>query len=160
MADKDLEKKHPSLSFPYIETANNQIIFEDLAIAQHLARQNMPSGLYGGSMFQEAQVDQWIAWALDLRDYTVRANAAIFEGSAGGFKDDSKAIKDLLRNLDRHLKGKQFLVGNQITLADIFVAHIINIPMSLYIDPGFRKSTPSLEAWYSAYIKNANVIAG
>jgi glutathione S-transferase len=54
MKDKDLEKRHPSMSFPYIETANGEIIFEDLAIAQHLARQNRPSGLYGNSMFQEA----------------------------------------------------------------------------------------------------------
>ena len=57
-------------------------------------------------MFQEAQVDQWIAWALDLRDHTTRANAAIFEGMAGGFKEDSKVIKDQLRHLDAHLKSK------------------------------------------------------
>ena len=66
----------------------------------------MPSGIYGTGPFQEAQVDQWIAWALDLRDYTTRANAAIFQGTSGGFKDDSKIIKDRLRPLDAHLKGK------------------------------------------------------
>lgn len=101
-----MEKRHPSLSFPYIETADGQIIFEDLAIAQHLARQNRPSGIYGNTMFEEAQVDQWISWALDLRDYTKRANAAIFEGTESGFKDDSKTIKDRLRQLDAHLKSK------------------------------------------------------
>jgi len=33
-----MQKKNPSESFPFIETAAGQVIFEDLAIAQHLAR--------------------------------------------------------------------------------------------------------------------------
>lgn len=104
--DKKLLERHPSLSYPYIETADGKIVFEDLAVAQHLARQNRPAGLYGNTMFEEAQVDQWIAWALDLRDYTTRANAAIFEGAPFDFKNDSKVVKDRLRQIDSHLKGK------------------------------------------------------
>ena len=83
-----------------------QIIFEDLAIAQHLARQNRPSGLYGSSMFEEAQIDQWISWALDLREYSTKANAAIFGAAEGDFKNDSKVLKDRLRSLDAHLKTR------------------------------------------------------
>jgi glutathione S-transferase len=49
--DKDLAKRHPSMSFPYLETSSGDIIFETTAIACHLARLNPNSGLAGSNPF-------------------------------------------------------------------------------------------------------------
>lgn len=55
------------------------------------------------------------------------------------------------------MKGRQFIVGNQITLADVFVGSVIQTPMQLYIDPGFRKTIPNVESWFTAYVKDSRV---
>lgn len=57
------EAKKSTISFPYIKTAKDETIFEASAIAAHLARMNPASGLSGVGAFQEASVNQWVAWS-------------------------------------------------------------------------------------------------
>jgi len=61
--DKDLAIRHPSLHYPYLETQAGEIIFETSAIASHLARMNPAANLAGSKAFEEAQINQWVAWA-------------------------------------------------------------------------------------------------
>jgi glutathione S-transferase len=50
------------LSFPFLETDDGQLIFESSAVATYFARCASKSGLYGQTPFQQAKVDEWIAW--------------------------------------------------------------------------------------------------
>ena len=50
------------MQFPFLETAEGDLIFECPAVASYIARCAPQCGLYGQSTFQQAKVDEWIAW--------------------------------------------------------------------------------------------------
>lgn len=60
--------------------------------------------------------------------------------------DMSKALS----TLNAHLKksGSEYLVNNQITLADIVVASALVYPFKLVCDPKYLKSYPEVVAWF------------
>jgi glutathione S-transferase len=49
--DKNLAQKHPSLEFPYLQTAGGDIVSEQSAIALYIARINASAGLLGKNAF-------------------------------------------------------------------------------------------------------------
>jgi len=61
--DKDLEKKHPSLTLPYLKTQSGDIISTPSGIMGYIGRSSADAKLFGKSVFEEGQVNQWIAWA-------------------------------------------------------------------------------------------------
>jgi hypothetical protein len=61
--DKDLEKKHPSLTLPYLKTSSGDIISTPSAIMGYIGRSSTDAKLFGSTVFEEGQVNQWIAWA-------------------------------------------------------------------------------------------------
>ena len=126
--DKDLAKKHPSLSFPYIETKSGEVVFEQTAIAGFLARMNTGSGLLGSGAFKTAQVNQFIAWAQctqPLVDSVVSQIQGSTKFNNESYTKDLKALKEKAKTLNSLLKGKKFLVGDSVTLADLAVAHVL-----------------------------------
>lgn len=126
--DKDLAKKHPSLSFPYIETKSGEVVFEQTAIAGFLARMNTGSGLLGSGAFKTAQVNQFIAWAQctqPLVDSVVSQIQGSTKFNNESYTKDLKALKEKAKALNSLLKGKKFLVGDSVTLADLAVAHVL-----------------------------------
>jgi len=60
--DKELEKKHPSLTLPYLKTSSGDIISTPSAIMGYLGRSS-DAKLFGKTVFEEGLVNQWIAWA-------------------------------------------------------------------------------------------------
>jgi hypothetical protein len=68
----------------------------------------MGSGLCGKTPFQEAQVDQWVGFATSLSNNTQCASNMLLTGSTNSacFTTCVKNIKDSLKTLDTHLKGK------------------------------------------------------
>ena len=59
-----------------------------------------------------------------------------------------QTLKDNVTDLDRALKGKNFLVGDQLTFADIFVFCSLIPAYQLVIDPEFRGSTTNATKWF------------
>lgn len=58
------------------------------------------------------------------------------------------AHKADLRLINSALEKKDFLVGNNVTIADIVVFGSSYLQMSIALDPGFRKSIPHFDAWF------------
>ena len=148
------EKDAKALGFPYLQTSAGEIISEASAIACHLAR--MSSGLFGSTPFQEAQVNQWISWAQCL--------APVVETVANGIMGDPKKLnkaaydnglkklKEEAKALNTCLKGKKFLVGDQLTLADLVCAYVLTPAFQLVLDAGFRKGMADIAKWFEAYV--------
>jgi glutathione S-transferase len=152
--DKALASKNPALQFPYLESASGDVLSEQSAIAKHLARMNPECGLVGHSAFEEGQVNQWVAWAEHISAITTRIEGAIL-GTAKvpteRYNQDVKTLKDAAKVLNAHLNGKTWIVGNQPTLADIFVGHTLTTSFQLTLDGGFRKGMSHLAKWFEAY---------
>jgi glutathione S-transferase len=50
--------------------------------------------------------------------------------------------------LNTHLEGKQWLVGNSVTLADVSNFISLMTSFALILDGGFRKAMPHVTAWF------------
>ena len=131
--EKDFKAKNPTGLFPLLETANGDILFESSAIAQHFARHAPASGLLGQTVFQQAKVDEWIAWFQQNLGPSLRP---IIMPVLTGSEESADATKKFLANvkvLNEYLEDgdKSFLVGDNLTVADIMAAALLSLPYQL-----------------------------
>lgn len=64
------------------------------------------------------------------------------------FNQITKLLKEWSKNLDENLKGKSYLVGDQLTIADIAIASSYYWLFRLLLDDKARTQLPNLLAWY------------
>ena len=57
-------------------------------------------------------------------------------------------LKDNLKLLNNHLKGKTYLVGKTVTIADIFLTLITMELQQVILDPNFRNSMSNLNSHF------------
>ena len=69
-----------------------------------------------------------------------------------------KEVKDVIMKLNKHLDGKQFLVGDHLSIADLAVFLSAFPAMELALDAGFRKACPHFAAWYERITKMPETI--
>ena len=119
------KSKAPNGRYPYLESSDGSMIFEVEAISKHIARMNPSKNLLGKSLFNEAQVNQWIHWCQTtwlkaihpplFGVYGIGKPIAPAEFSAG-----IKDMKVAAKVFDTHLKNKQWIAGDSISLADLY----------------------------------------
>ena len=62
------------------------------------------------------------------------------------------------------MKGKQFLVGNKLSVADVVLATAFIAPFQTVLDAAFRKESPNFSNWFiklmaePAFIKRVGII--
>ena len=83
------------IQFPFLETDEGDLIFECAAIATYIARCAPGSGLYGQSAFQQAKVDEWIAW----NQATFTANALCLYGVLGHKEITADQFNETVKSL-------------------------------------------------------------
>lgn len=159
--NKELAAKHPTFSFPFLELASGDIISGSSAIASHLARMNPNSGLLGSTPFQEAQVNQWVTWSEFLLP-TVDLIAGAIQGTnkidTARFNDLIKKLKEQVKIMNSHLNGKEWLVGDKFTLADVFAGSILTPAFQLVLDAGFRKGMSHAGQWFERFAAIPEVV--
>jgi len=69
-----------------------------------------------------------------------------------------KKLKAHMKILDSYLDGKYYLVGDNITIADIMVAMYLSIPYQMLFDAGYRKAIPNATEWFEKIISLPAVI--
>lgn len=145
----------PTGKAPVLQTPSGEVIFESTSIARYIAKLRRDTGLTGnGSVSQEASVDQWCDFAANH----IELPACVWWYPVVGYMPFNKdayvrAKADMskaLSTLNAHLKksGSEYLVNNQITLADIVVASALVYPFKLVCDPKYLKSYPEVVAWF------------
>jgi len=149
--------KFPNAKFPALETPDGFKLFESSAIARYLASLAPESKLLGTTAQEAALVDQWISFG----DNEVRVpmiNAlTVLRGQAGAY---SQAIEHHWRQrviphlelLDVHLNSRTFLVGNNLTIADLTLATIVQQAFSTLADAPARAKLPNLVRWYEKVV--------
>lgn len=62
-----------------------------------------------------------------------------------------QSIAEALQVLEDSLQDdKSFLVGDSLTLADIFIVSTLLYPFKLVADAAYRKPFPNVERWFTA----------
>ena len=161
--DKDLEKKHPSLTLPYLKTQSGDIISTPSGIMGYIGRSSADAKLFGKSVFEEGQVNQWIAWAECLAPSMDALQGMLFDTPKDldikKFNSIVDEVKKQVTPLNNLLKGKKWIVGDSVTMADIACASVLTPAFQLVFDAGFRKGRTDLAKWFEAFVALPQVVS-
>jgi elongation factor 1-gamma len=154
--------KAASGAFPYLQTSDGSIISEAEAVAKHVARLNSNNKLLGKNAFEEAKINEWISWVQsDWNAAAVPAVEAVYGTQtleSAAFSEAVKEVKVLGKMLDGYLKGKQWLVGDSISLGDLYLGASLAPAFQTILDAGFRKAHPDLSEWFERWSKHHPVV--
>jgi glutathione S-transferase len=138
---------NPNAAVPAIDDGGFKL-WESLAINLYLAKKHGDKGLYPKSLQDEAKAWQWALWTAT----GVEGPIALWQSHAlmlpAEKRDPNQAVEALqklagpLKVLDDHLKGHQFLIGNQFTVADLNLASVMSRATQMDLS-----ATPSVKAW-------------
>lgn len=129
-----------------VDKNNGRHLCQSAAILEYLAD---TLGKFGGATLEERiQAREWLYWDFErLATPLYRARlirAGFFEAAPGVAEDCSNAVKGALTILDQHLAGRNWLVGEGATIADIDIYGVV----AYAGEAGFALSDyPHVEAW-------------
>jgi len=63
-----------------------------------------------------------------------------------------------LKILDKHLNGKKYLIGENLSLADLQIGTSLSIGFQSVFDKNFREEIKNLTQWYERFINNPAII--
>lgn len=145
----------PTGKAPILQTPAG-VVFESNAIAKYLAKIRRDTGLTGNGLYEEAAVDAWVDFAANALElptsvwvYPVLGYMPFQKAAYEKAKTDLAAG---LATLNDYLLTKTYLVGDQITLADITVASALIYPMKLVCDKAYLKPFGNVVRWFSTCV--------
>jgi len=155
VATPSAEAAATSGKIPVLET-DQGCIFSSTAIARYISRISRPAGLYGQNILDGGMIDSWIEFC--THELEVPLCTWVFP-VMGVFEDVPEAtavakedVKRAMTVLNNHLLHNTFMVGHQITLADITVCCALVDGFKLVLDEQFRKPFGNLMRWFSLCI--------
>jgi elongation factor 1-gamma len=143
-------KIHPYGKAPAIQTSEGNI-FESNSIARYLARKS--NSLYGKNAIEQTQIDQWLDnIRMDIAAQ-VRIVYAIYgwpchQASKEDFEHGVAELVKTLKVVDGHLKNHQFLVGNELSIADIALISDLHSSFRFVFTHVERKALVNLSAYF------------
>ncbi|GAB2847094.1 glutathione S-transferase family protein [Pseudoduganella ginsengisoli] len=154
-----LGEVNPNSKIPVLED-NGFVLWESCAIMQYLAdktaqQRGEPHSLYPWDIKVRADINRWMFWACQhfAPAIGVLTWERVWKGFVTGQPADPREVdrgcEELAQYatvLDGHLKDRQWLVGDHVTLADYAVAAplMYRVKASLPVD-----QYPNMLAWFS-----------
>lgn len=145
--------KFPAGKVPAFEGSDGLCLAESDAIAQYIAQSGpCASQLLGQDPATSALIRQWISftdgeivpYALDLVIW--RVNLGPYDETTE--KKALARIEYALGVLEKHLDGRTWLVGDQLTLADLTLASALVWPFMHIVDEAMRERYSKVVSWY------------
>ncbi len=127
------------------------VLWESHTIIRYLARQYADGAWYPGDAKACGEVDKWMDW---MQAFLLPATFAAFWGLIRTPEDerDMDAIRasstesaKLFGILDAHLRGRDYMTGDQISIADVPVGALTYRWYGLDVE---HPDYPALRAWY------------
>jgi len=137
---------------PTFEGADGYVLSESIAIAVYLTSQNEKTTLLGKTKQDYASILRWMSYA----------NSEVLPPLGGWFRpiigrdpynkknvdDSSKAALKAVATFEEHLTNHTYLVGERLTLADLFAAGIFGRGFQYFFDKAWRAENPNVTRWY------------
>lgn len=148
---------------PTFEGADGFVLSECIAIAVYLASQNEKTSLLGKTKQDYATILRWMSFA----------NSEVLPPLGGWFRpilgrdpynkknveDSQKAALKAVHAIEEHLLTHTYLVGERLTLADIFATSILARGFQYFFDKQWRDSNPNVTRWYETVYNQASYSA-
>jgi len=137
---------------PTFQGSDGYILSECIAVAIYLTSQNEKTTLLGKTKQDYASILKWMSFA----------NTEIMAPLGGWFRpligrdpynkknveDSQKAALKAVHVLEEHLLVNTYLVGERLTLADLFVISILGRGFQFFFDKKWREENPNVTRWY------------
>lgn len=158
------KKLNPLGKVPTIETKSGSL-FEVGAILRHIADNS--DILNCENLRDSAEVDQWFEWVHIDFETIVGHNFLAITGLDGPFmpKLSKKAFEDEVKEwvkqldvVDKHLKGKEFIVGKKVSIADIILVSYLNFFYKFIFSEKDRKKLPNLTKYFEKLVNSAGFV--
>lgn len=145
---------NPNGKVPVLRDGDH-VLWESMAINQYLAETYKPE-LLGKDTMDKVHISKWSFWA--LADYqTPIINVFIQKVFVPEDRRDQAVIEKGIKKvgpmnklLNEHLNGRNHLIGDDFTLADLNVASVAKINRAIGIDLG---EYPHLETWLNKVLE-------
>ena len=125
------------------------VIPESAAIVLYLAEKYPEKGLMPTSLAQRSQVYRWVMFAMTELEqplWRITKHTFLYPEEKRLPQDVDLAREDftaMASVLERHLKGRQFIVGDRVTVADCVTAYLMDWANEQHLLDGF----PNLQAY-------------
>jgi len=131
-----------------------------MAIARYLCENNN-AALLGATPMEKSQVVEWCEYARN--EIRSKAKSIIypifgFAPPSEAADSDMKALKEHVVLLNKHLETREFVVGNQLTLADLTLAFELCMFFRYCFVEGIRKSFPKVTSWIQNILSSEHAI--
>lgn len=136
----------------------NFVIWESISINRYLAEKYKPE-LLGSTVEERSLIDQWSVWSMTelqppMVDLLIQTVFVPAERRDQSIIDKAKSrIPDRLKILDHALANRSNIVSSQFTLADLNLASVAKIGLSLGYD---YKEYPHLTKWLMTMTERAS----
>ncbi|KAL9128660.1 MAG: hypothetical protein Q9217_002688, partial [Psora testacea] len=137
---------------PSFVGADGYELTECIAIAIYITSQNEKTSLLGKTKQDYASIVRWMSYT---NQEIVPTLAGAFRPIVGldpynkkNVEESLKAALKAVHVLDEHLLVHTFLVGERITLADLFTAGLLSRGFQYFFDKKWRSENPNVTRWY------------
>jgi len=153
-------KRNPNGHIPVLED-DGHYIWESMAINLYLAEKYGKNGLWPSDILGHAAAYQWSLWGMTEVEphlLTLLMHRVLLPADQRDEKAAQKAVDALkapLKVLDDALKGREYLLGNTLTIADLNPASVLAWAAMLRLD---MSAMPAAQAWLQKCLgREANV---
>jgi glutathione S-transferase len=122
-------------------------LFESLAINLYIAKKYGTGELYPTTIEDEARTLQWTLWAATEVEPNAFPSLLVqlgYSKDVAGAAAAAEKLKPVLKVLDDHLKGREWLVGKKFSVADLNAATVVGMTGWGKIDISYA---PNVVAW-------------
>ena len=143
-------KINPNGHVPALED-DGQIFWESTAINLYLAEKYGKAPMWPATVVDRGHAYQWSVWAMaEVEPHLIailmhKLFLPAEQRSEQAVSNAAAALKAPLGVLDGHLKGRQYLLGNDFTIADLNAASVLSLAAYVQFD---ISGTPVAKAWY------------
>ncbi|KAI0889334.1 glutathione S-transferase [Annulohypoxylon maeteangense] len=152
-ASPEFVAKFPMGKVPAFEGADGYCVAEGAAIATYIALSGPKKAqLIGADAKTQATISQWVFFSESelVGNMLPPATMVVFKMMPYNEQLYTTCVERAERALKRvnaELEGKKYLVGDQVTLADILVSGVLFFASKFLIDAEMRKEIPNVVTW-------------
>ncbi|KAF9874277.1 early growth response protein 1 (egr-1) [Colletotrichum karsti] len=144
--------KFPPGKVPALERPNGFTLFECIPVAIYLAKQDANTKLLGSTLEEEATILKWASFANSelLPPIMAWINPVKSKEPASPevLAAAEKNSEGMVSVVEKALTGKKFLVGDQLTIADLFVVAAIARGYQFVFAKKWTEAHPAIHDWY------------
>ncbi|RDL31024.1 putative elongation factor 1 gamma-containing protein [Venustampulla echinocandica] len=137
---------------PAFEGADGFKLFESIAIALYLTSQDEQTTLLGSNKKEYAEIIKWMSFFNSEILIPMSQVLLPLIGIIPYQKEQVEFFTDLTQKavdvVEEHLQNIPFLVGERLTLADLFCAGNIALGFQFFYGKTWRQANPNTSRWY------------